>query len=156
MHYYVGWWWWLAWVLPMFAILWAAFAWGSRRSSYGGWHPYRSGYDRERESWVTNRKGNYRNRGPRNYRRADDRILEDVSDRLMLDDDIDASSMEVQVQNGAVTLTGTVASRYEKRLAEHIADSVAGVTDVDNRLRIGRIEPADQSRNISGPMHHPA
>lgn len=51
---------------------------------------------------------------------------------------------EVQVTDGVVTLNGTVASRYEKRMAELIADSVAGVTDVENRLKIGKVDLAAQ------------
>jgi osmotically-inducible protein OsmY len=35
-----------------------------------------------------------------------------------------------------VTLSGTVETRYEKRLAEDIADAVSGVQDIHNRLRV--------------------
>jgi osmotically-inducible protein OsmY len=63
----------------------------------------------------------------------------------MMDDDVDPSAMGVQVVNGEVILTGTVSSRFEKRLAEHLADSVPGVTDVDNRLKIGKLEAAPQA-----------
>jgi hypothetical protein len=37
-----------------------------------------------------------------------------------------------------VTLTGTVATRAQKRLAEDIADGVTGVNEVHNHLRIQR------------------
>ena len=49
---------------------------------------------------------------------------------------LDASNIEVQVQNGEVTLTGAVANRRAKRLAEDISDSVFGVQDVHNRLQV--------------------
>ena len=39
---------------------------------------------------------------------------------------------------GEVTLTGSVESRHAKRLAEDIAESVSGVTHVENRLRVNR------------------
>jgi hypothetical protein len=77
-----------------------------------------------------------RGRGPKNYRRSDERIKEDVNDRLSDDYYLDASDVEVAVQNTEVTLTGTVNSRTEKRLAEDIAESVSGVTNVENRLRV--------------------
>jgi osmotically-inducible protein OsmY len=77
-------------------------------------------------------------RGPKGYKRSDDRIREDVSDRLAQQDQVDPSDIEVQVQNGEVTLTGTVQSRHEKFLAEELADDVSGVSDVHNQLRVRR------------------
>jgi osmotically-inducible protein OsmY len=78
----------------------------------------------------------HRGRGPRNYRRSDERIREDVSDRLMDDPHIDASDIEVGVASGEVVLTGTVESRFAKRHAEDLAESVSGVTHVQNNLRV--------------------
>ena len=80
----------------------------------------------------------HRGRGPRNYRRSDERIREDVSDRLMDDPHVDASDVEVGVANGEVVLTGTVDSRFAKRHAEDLAESVAGVTHVQNNLRVAQ------------------
>lgn len=78
----------------------------------------------------------HRGRGPRNYRRSDERILEEVSQRLTDDAYIDASDIEVVVQNQEVTLSGTVATRFEKRLAEDIAAAVSCVLHVQNNLRL--------------------
>jgi osmotically-inducible protein OsmY len=78
----------------------------------------------------------HRGRGPKGYQRSDARILEDVSDRLTEDPHIDASEIEVLVTGREVTLTGTVNSRFEKRHAEDIAESVSGVTHVQNNLRV--------------------
>jgi osmotically-inducible protein OsmY len=80
--------------------------------------------------------GQHRGRGPRGYTRSDERIREDVNDRLTDDPHIDASEIEVSVSNREVTLSGTVNSRFEKRHAEDIAESVSGVTHVQNNLRI--------------------
>ena len=91
--------------------------------------------------------GPYAGVGPRNYRRPDDRILDDVNDRLTVDPWLDAEGIETSVANGVVTLSGTVASRADKRLAEDLADDAPGVVDVDNRLRI---EP-DRIRRATGP-----
>jgi hypothetical protein len=78
----------------------------------------------------------HRGRGPRNYRRSDERILEEVSQRLTDDEYIDASDIEVTVQNQEVTLSGAVATRLEKRLAEDVTAVVSGVLHVQNNLRV--------------------
>jgi hypothetical protein len=80
--------------------------------------------------------GQHRGRGPKGYQRSDARIMEDVNDRLTEDPHIDASEIEVTVASREVTLTGTVNSRFEKRHAEDLAESVSGVAHVQNNLRI--------------------
>jgi len=82
--------------------------------------------------------GQYRGRGPRGYQRSDDRIREDVCERLTDDPEIDASNMEVVVKNGEVTLSGTVNSREDKRRAEECVEDISGVKDVHNALRVSR------------------
>ena len=79
---------------------------------------------------------NNRGRGPRNYRRSDDRIREDINDLLTDDPYIDASDLEVSVVDGEVTLSGTISSRVLKRRAEDLAAGIPGVTDVQNNLRL--------------------
>jgi hypothetical protein len=78
----------------------------------------------------------YYGRGPRGYTRSDERIKEDVSDRLTDDWYVDASEIEVTVNNGEVTLSGTVDSRQAKRRAEDIVDDISGVRHVQNNLRV--------------------
>ncbi len=80
--------------------------------------------------------GPYTGFGPRGYKRPDDRIREDVMDRLWVDGQIDASDIDVSVNNGVITLQGTVESRRMKRMAEDTAWSVPGVDDVQNQLRL--------------------
>ena len=74
-------------------------------------------------------------KGPKSYRRSDERIREDVNDQLS-EGYLDASEIEVTVVDGVVTLSGTVNSRSDKRRAEDIADDVRGVKNVENRLRV--------------------
>lgn len=78
----------------------------------------------------------FRGRGPRGYRRSDDRIREDVCDVLTDDANVDATEIEVVVKDGEVMLTGSVNSRDQKRRAEAIAERVSGVRDVQNSLRV--------------------
>jgi osmotically-inducible protein OsmY len=80
--------------------------------------------------------GSNRGRGPKNYTRSDDRIREDINDRLTDDPRIDASEIEVTVSAREVTLDGTVDSRFEKRFAEDLAEAVSGVSHVQNNLRL--------------------
>jgi hypothetical protein len=87
------------------------------------------------------RRGEHRGRGPRSYLRSDDRIREDVNERLTDDPLLDASEIEVAVRNREVTLTGSVRDRYEKRRAEDMAESVPGVTHVQNDLHVGQHQP---------------
>ena len=54
-------------------------------------------------------------RFPKNYRRSDDRIAEEVCARLTDDDHIDATNIDLCVEKGVVTLSGTVSSRWAKR-----------------------------------------
>jgi BON domain len=82
--------------------------------------------------------GRFYGRGPKGYRRSDERIREDISEELYRHPDIDASEIEVQVQNGEVTLNGKVEDRHQKRLAEDIVERSSGVTDVHNRLKVDR------------------
>jgi hypothetical protein len=88
-----------------------------------------------RQRWG---RGEHRGKGPRNYRRSDARIQEDVNDRLSDHPFIDASDIEVTVTSGEVVLSGTVNDRRDKRMAEDIAENVSGVNNVENRLRVNR------------------
>ncbi|HYP86978.1 MAG TPA: BON domain-containing protein [Polyangiaceae bacterium] len=94
--------------------------------------------------------GGFAGRGPKGYSRTDDRIREDVCDRLSADDDVDASDIEVRVQNGEVTLEGSVQTRSMKHQAENIADEVAGVTDVHNSLRVTKGMLTEIKEKITG------
>jgi len=84
------------------------------------------------------REQNYRGRGPRGYRRSDERISEDINDRLTEHPRLDASDIDVTVSNSEVTLSGTVESRRAKRLAEDILEDISGVSNVQNNLRVSR------------------
>lgn len=69
---------------------------------------------------------------------ADERIWEEVRDRLMGHPDIDAAEVEIEVEEGYVTLAGRVDSREAKWLAEEVTRAVQGVQDVTNRLKVTR------------------
>jgi osmotically-inducible protein OsmY len=107
-----------------------------------------SRWEQERD-WGQHSAQRFRGKGPKGYQRSDERIREDINDRLSDSDDIDATEIELTVQNGEVTLTGTVAYRTEKRIAEDIADSVSGVKNVENRIRLGQQNPTESESGRS-------
>ena len=86
--------------------------------------------------WSDDLGGPHGGRGPEGYKRGDDRIKEDLCDQLTQHSYLDASGIRVEVKDGEVTLSGTVQSREEKRLAEDLAESARGVGEVRNDLRI--------------------
>jgi hypothetical protein len=147
--------------------------WGGQNYS-GGMHnrdygSYGRGYDEDRwrsgqgysgssysapTSWTYTEywyiPGPHTGRGPKGYQRSDERIKEDVCERLMQHGQIDASDMEIDVQNGEVTLRGTVDQRQAKRMAEDAAESVSGVREVRNELRVRQEQQGSSGQNMSG------
>lgn len=103
--------------------------WEKMRNKFNGWFGSHKETNR-------NSSGRYSGVGPKNYKRNEQRIYEDVCDLLMENDGIDATDIEVRVDGNYVILSGTVHTRSEKRHAEDLAASVIGVWDVENRLRV--------------------
>jgi len=83
-------------------------------------------------TWGPMRRG----RAPRDYRRADDRIRDEIIECIVRDTDIDASDVEVQVAAGEVTLVGTVEDRAAKRGLEDVVERIFGVVDIHNSLKV--------------------
>ena len=81
-------------------------------------------------------EGNHYGKGPKNYKRSEEKIKEDVNDHLSDDHFLDATDIDVEVNGTEVTLSGTVDSRHSKRRAEDLAEWVSGVTHVQNNLRV--------------------
>jgi hypothetical protein len=118
---------------------------------------YNQGYAQGDEGWGSAGYGmggqqgrqSHRGKGPRNYARSDERITEDLNERLMQDDDIDATHINVSVSNGEVTLEGTVEQRWMKHRIEDLAERCAGVKDVENRIRVKRTDDSESDRSAS-------
>jgi hypothetical protein len=114
-----------------------------------------AGDEAQRGQWNAMHRGNHRGRGPKGYRRADDRIRDDVNDRLTDDPFIDATETIVEVVEGEVTLNGLVWSRDDKRRAEDLADDVSGVRHVQNNLRIARPGVKDSGQIVATAAGEP-
>ena len=78
--------------------------------------------------------------GPKNYRRADARIRDDVCERLWHESHLDVSEVSVSVKEGIVRLDGTVPHRYMKHRIEDLSAACPGVTDVENRVRVASVD----------------
>ena len=136
---------------------------GSRGGPYGMEYPetgyrspggygemYRGGEMGRRETYGPDRAyGRYFGRGPKGYQRSDERIREDVCERLTRSWDVDAEDVDVRVRDGEVTLTGSVMDRYQKRMAEEAVEGIPGVRDVHNQLRAGMGESAPRGQLAS-------
>ncbi|HEX6915424.1 MAG TPA: BON domain-containing protein [Chitinophagaceae bacterium] len=134
----------------------------------------RQGYDHDRNWWDRSkdevmswfgdedaerrrehdRSMSHRGKGPKGYQRSDERIREDISDRLSDDDYVDASDIEIEVNGPEVVLKGTVTTRAEKRRAEDIAESVSGVQNVENRLRCTQPNSAVNMNRYTGTTNN--
>jgi hypothetical protein len=87
--------------------------------------------------------------GPKNYRRSDERIREDVCE-MLTDADLDAREIDVKVRDGEVTLEGSVTDRWSKREAEDVVCQVRGVRDCHNQLRLEQRTQQAQSGRGNG------
>ena len=76
---------------------------------------------------------------PRNYKRSDGRIYEDVCERLWDEHRVEVGDVSVQVKDGTVTLEGTVPERRMKHIIEDLAAGTRGVQEVENRITVSRI-----------------
>lgn len=92
-------------------------------------------HDRVRGTLGTHR-GEHYGKGPRNWNRSDKNIRNDVCEALYFHPEIDASEIEVKVQDGIVILSGAVRSRGVKKLIENCAESVSGVRDIRNEIQL--------------------
>ncbi len=73
---------------------------------------------------------------PAGFDRPDDQVRAAVNEALTQDAFLDPTNITVEVNDGVVSLTGSVAGEADARRAEECAMAVAGVTDCNNRLTV--------------------
>jgi len=100
---------------------------GNSMFNRGDFHPHET---------MMEKVGKFFGMGPKNYKRSDSRIEEEVNDALVDDAFIDATNIEVKVKDGEVTLEGAVEDRMAKRRAEDLSANIRGVKDVHNHLKV--------------------
>lgn len=86
------------------------------------------------EVWLL--PGPYSGLGPRGYNDAGDPAGQEVASRLTQHGQVDASNIEITIDNGEVLLEGTVDSEETKRLAQEALESIGGVSSVQNLLQV--------------------
>jgi len=139
---------------------------GDGGASYGGGFDQRNrtrypgSLDQDPMEWRGTGRGTpeqtrYRN-GPKGYTRSDDRLREDISERLMIADSIDPSEVSVSVKDAKVTLEGHVPDRRMKHSIEDLVDQCPGVQDIDNRIRVGRPGSASANQGAGQLSSNPA
>lgn len=135
----------------------------SQNSMFGS--PDSMSFGRERSRSGMSDMG-YAGRGPKGYRRSDERIHEEVCESLERDPYVDASEIEVKVKDGIVTFSGTVENRRAKRHAEDAVEDISGIKDIRNELSVdqslfeqakemitGETKNSKTSKNTSGTRH---
>lgn len=78
----------------------------------------------------------HRGQGPKGWARSDQQIYEAVCERLTHDRLLDARGIEVDVDEGVVTLRGMARAAADPRHAAQLAREVAGVRDVRLELTV--------------------
>ncbi|MBP0634463.1 BON domain-containing protein [Cupriavidus sp. AcVe19-6a] len=86
----------------------------------------------------TDQREHERKAGPRGYQRSDDRIRDQICERLSYARGVDVSDVSVDVKEGVVSLTGSVRERGQKYYIEDLADGTYGVKEVNNDIRVRR------------------
>jgi osmotically-inducible protein OsmY len=80
--------------------------------------------------------GPHRGKGPKSFTRSDERLEEHVNELLMEHDEIDATHLEVHVEGGEISVTGTVEDRSQRRAVEDLLEGMFGVKDVHLHVKL--------------------
>lgn len=91
-------------------------------------------------TWREEQGRRQTNSGPRSRRKSDESLTQEIREILTADPELEATDVEVEVEGGAVTLRGAVVDSDARLLAEELVESLSGVREVHNRLRVEREE----------------
>jgi len=92
---------------------------------------------------------------PANGQPSDGQIEMDVVHALDASDALKNDLITAATVQGEVTLSGTVSSDASKQLAESLASHVQGVTKVQNNLKVGNVQEAENAANDATPPEEP-
>ena len=103
--------------------------------------------DAERRRNRDKMEGPFKGKGPKGYVRSDEKIQDDINDKLYHDSYVDASDLEISVKDGEVILSGTVNDKSSKRRAEDLAENITGVNDVTNNIKVNKSTAVNREMN---------
>jgi hypothetical protein len=84
-----------------------------------------------------------------NLDQLDDREIRDlVRERLAAHNGLDIDDIVVQVENGAISLSGRVGTEGERRIADHILTDVLGVQEFANDIVVDPIRRAESPMDM--------
>ena len=129
-------------------------SWGASQGNYYGegslGNDYRANsHTSDYGSYGSSSERGHFGKGPKGWKRSDDRIKEDVCETLARHPRIDASDIDVKVEGATVTLSGTVDSKEIKRAAEMAIENLSGVDDVTNEIKVKKMG----ERGMDSTMH---
>jgi osmotically-inducible protein OsmY len=105
------------------------------------------GCERDRDRQQVDRTGDPAMTAPAGDERTDTGITTQVQSRFYQEQDLRGRDITVRTNDGIVTLTGTVESEEARRRAVNVAQTVEGVTRVDDRLRVDEARARDEARD---------
>jgi hypothetical protein len=96
------------------------------------------------------------------YNRADIRLKNQIEFRLSCQGIRQPCKVEVEVESGAVTLTGTVQYEHQKPTVVHICRTISGVTRVTDKLKVAKAhakwdeQPHRDAHQHRDALQHPS
>jgi hypothetical protein len=102
------------------------------QSSYGGFMNEDTRFQRQQYRGQAAQRVH-----PKGYTRSDERIQEDICERLSYSG-LPVGEVSVEVSQGRVTLDGMVSARPIKHAIEDYVDDCMGVQEIDNRIKVQR------------------
>jgi osmotically-inducible protein OsmY len=118
-----------------------------QNSSYGNSADYNAG--RFSSQNYAPSAGRFAGKGPKGYKRSDERIKEEISELIMHHPEVDGSDIEVEVASADVTLTGSVPERKMKHAVEDLIERTLGVGEIHNQLKVKKSDSAESGDGSS-------
>jgi hypothetical protein len=107
---------------------------GGAGPEYGRGADDRSWIDRCADDECLGRR--HRGRGPKDWSRDDQRLYEEICERLLQDRLIDARGITVEVEDGVVVLRGEARAAADPLLVQRLVLDTAGVKGLEIDLRV--------------------
>jgi hypothetical protein len=123
----------------------------------------RSWIDRCADEELAGHKRRYVGRGPKDWSRGDQALYVEVCERLLHDRLIDPRGIEVEVEDGVVTVRGEAAAPADPALIDRLVRAVPGVKGLELELHVRpqegqprrREEPQDDDRTDKSSLAAP-